>query len=154
MDTADYRNAYGFGAFCLRYFNASGADLAGGIGELRNNETHLIPRAMMALQGHVGDFAILGDDYDTPDGTAIRDYVHVTDLATAHVTALKLLLKGHSGGCFNLGTGTGLSVREILAMIRQVTGREVPHAIKPRRPGDPPTLVAKNPLSSAQSAEL
>ena len=86
---ADYRAAYGFGAFCLRYFNASGADPAGGIGELRDNETHLIPRAMMALQGHV-DFAVFGDDYDTPDGTAIRDYIHVTDLAAAHVAALKL----------------------------------------------------------------
>src|SRR5258708_269942 len=81
---ADYRAAYGFGAFCLRYFNASGADPAGGIGELRDNETHLIPRAMMALQGHV-DFAVFGDDYDTPDGTPIRDYIHVTDLAAKHV---------------------------------------------------------------------
>ena len=83
---SDYRNAYGFGAFCLRYFNASGAAADGGIGELRDNETHLIPRAMMALQGHLGDFAIFGDDYDTPDGTAIRDYIHVTDLAAAHVS--------------------------------------------------------------------
>ena len=82
---ADYRGAYGLGAFCLRYFNASGADAAGGIGEMRDVETHLIPRAMMALQGHVGDFAVFGDDYDTPDGTAIRDYIHVTDLALAHV---------------------------------------------------------------------
>ena len=82
---ADYRSAYGLGAFCLRYFNASGADAAGGIGELRDNETHLIPRAMMALQGHVTDFAVFGDDYDTPDGTAIRDYIHVTDLAAAHL---------------------------------------------------------------------
>ncbi|MGY8679141.1 UDP-glucose 4-epimerase GalE [Bradyrhizobium sp. UFLA05-153] len=139
---ADYRAAYGFGAFCLRYFNASGADLAGGIGELRDNETHLIPRAMMALQGHVGDFAVFGDDYDTPDGTAIRDYIHVTDLAAAHVAALKLLLEGHAGGSFNLGTGTGFSVREILSAIKQETGREVPHVIKPRRPGDPTYLVA------------
>lgn len=139
---ADYRSAYGFGAFCLRYFNASGADRAGGIGELRDNETHLIPRAMMALQGHVGDFAVFGDDYDTPDGTAIRDYIHVTDLAAAHVAALKLLLEGHSGGAFNLGTGSGFSVREVLAAIRAETGREVPHVIKPRRPGDPTYLVA------------
>jgi UDP-glucose 4-epimerase len=139
---ADYRAAYGFGAFCLRYFNASGADPAGGIGELRDNETHLIPRAMMALQGHVGDFAVFGDDYDTPDGTAIRDYVHVTDLAAAHVAALKLLLEGDAGGSFNLGTGAGFSVREILSAIRQETGREVPHVVKPRRPGDPTYLVA------------
>ncbi|MGY8667457.1 UDP-glucose 4-epimerase GalE [Bradyrhizobium sp. UFLA05-109] len=139
---ADYRTAYGFGAFCLRYFNASGADPAGGIGELRDNETHLIPRAMMALQGHVGDFAVFGDDYETPDGTAIRDYIHVTDLAAAHVAALKLLLEGHAGGSFNLGTGAGFSVRQILIAIKQETGREVPHVVKPRRQGDPTYLVA------------
>ena len=139
---ADYRNAYGLGSFALRYFNASGADASGGIGELRDNETHLIPRAMMALQGHVQDFAVFGDDYDTPDGTAIRDYIHVTDLAAAHVSALKLLMQGHGGGACNLGTGIGLSVREILAAIAAETGREVPHAVKPRRSGDPAYLVA------------
>jgi UDP-glucose 4-epimerase len=139
---ADYRSAYGLGAFCLRYFNASGADAAGGIGEMRDVETHLIPRAMMALQGHVGDFAVFGDDYDTPDGTAIRDYIQVTDLAAAHVEALKLLMQGHPGGAFNLGTGTGLSVREILSAIAAETGCEVPHVVKPRRPGDPTYLVA------------
>jgi UDP-glucose 4-epimerase len=139
---ADYRTAYGLGAFCLRYFNASGADASGGIGELRENETHLIPRAMMALQGHLPDFAIFGEDYDTPDGTAIRDYVHVTDLAAAHLAALKLLMQGDAGGAFNLGTGNGFSVREIVAAIAAETGREVPHVIKPRRPGDPAYLVA------------
>jgi UDP-glucose 4-epimerase len=138
----DYRSAYGLGSFCLRYFNASGADISGGIGELRDNETHLIPRAMMALQGHVGDFAVFGDDYDTPDGTAIRDYIHVTDLAAAHLLALKLLMQGHSGGAFNLGTGAGYSVREILSAIAAETGREVPHVVKPRRSGDPTYLVA------------
>jgi UDP-glucose 4-epimerase len=138
----DYRNAYGFGAFCLRYFNASGADESGDIGELRQPETHLIPRAMMALQGHVSDFAVFGDDYDTPDGTAVRDYIHVTDLAAAHVMALRLLMQGHQGGVFNLGTGTGFSVREILKAIIAVTGREVQHVIKPRRGGDPAYLVA------------
>ena len=91
---ADYRAAYGLGSFALRYFNASGADPAGGIGELRDVETHLIPRAMMALQGHVADFAVFGDDYDTPDGTAIRDYIHVTDLAAAHVLALEAAAAG------------------------------------------------------------
>src|SRR3569832_1937374 len=103
---SDYRSAYGLGAFCLRYFNASGADPAGGIGELRDNETHLIPRAMMALQGHV-DFAVFGDDYDTPDGTAIRDYIHVTVLAAAHVAALKLLETGHANNNNKHGTGSG-----------------------------------------------
>jgi UDP-glucose 4-epimerase len=139
---ADYRSAYGLGSFALRYFNASGADPAGGIGELREVETHLIPRAMMALQGHVGDFAVFGDDYDTPDGTAIRDYIHVTDLAAAHVQALKLLLQRHAGGVFNLGTGKGFSVREILRAIAAETGRDVPHTVKPRRSGDPTYLVA------------
>jgi UDP-glucose-4-epimerase GalE len=150
---ADFRQAYGLGAFCLRYFNASGADATGGIGELRNNETHLIPRAMMALQGHVGDFAVFGDDYDTPDGTAIRDYIHVTDLAAAHVKALKLLLQGHRGGAFNLGTGTGLSVREILSAIAAETGREVPHVVKPRRSGDPTYLVA-DPTAARETLEF
>jgi UDP-glucose-4-epimerase GalE len=139
---ADYRDAYGFGSFALRYFNASGADASGGIGELRDVETHLIPRAMMALQGHVPDFAVFGDDYDTPDGTAIRDYIHVTDLAAAHLLALQMLLQGHRGGAFNLGTGTGYSVREILGAIAAETGRAVPHLVKPRRAGDPTYLVA------------
>jgi UDP-glucose-4-epimerase GalE len=139
---SDYRDAYGLGSFALRYFNASGADASGDIGELRDNETHLIPRAMMALQGHVPDFAVFGDDYDTPDGTAIRDYIHVTDLAAAHVLALQLLLQGHLGGAFNLGTGTGFSVREILRAIEAETGRAVPHLVKPRRAGDPTYLVA------------
>jgi UDP-glucose-4-epimerase GalE len=138
----DYRSAYGLGSFALRYFNASGADADGGIGELRDPETHLIPRAMMALQGHVSDFAVFGDDYPTPDGTAVRDYIHVTDLAVAHVLALKLLLQGHRGGVCNLGTGQGFSVREILAAIAAATGRAVPHVIKPRRVGDPAWLVA------------
>jgi UDP-glucose-4-epimerase GalE len=147
---ADYRSAYGLGSFCLRYFNASGADASGDIGELRENETHLIPRAMMALQGHIGDFAVFGDDYDTPDGTAIRDYIHVTDLAAAHLLALQLLMQGHSGGALNLGTGTGFSVREILAAIAAETGREVPHVVKPRRPGDPTYLVA-NPAAARET---
>jgi UDP-glucose-4-epimerase GalE len=139
---ADYRSAYRLGAFCLRYFNASGADPSGGIGELRDHETHLIPRAMMALQGHISDFAVFGDNYDTPDGTAIRDYIHVTDLAEAHLLALKLLMQEDAGGTFNLGTGVGFSVREILAAIAAETGREVPHVVKPRRAGDPTFLVA------------
>jgi len=146
---SDYRKAYGLGAFCLRYFNASGADASAEIGELRENETHLIPRALMALQGHVHDFAIFGDDYDTPDGTAIRDYIHVTDLAAAHVAALKLLMQNHAGGAFNLGTGSGFSVRQILAAIAAETGREVSYTIKPRRSGDPAYLVA-DPAAARQ----
>jgi UDP-glucose 4-epimerase len=90
----------------------------------------------------VADFAVFGDDYDTPDGTAIRDYIHVTDLAAAHVLALELLMQGHRGGTFNLGTGSGFSVREILRAIAAETGRDVPHVVKPRRAGDPTYLVA------------
>jgi len=150
---ADYRYSYGLGSFCLRYFNASGADADGDIGELREYETHLIPRAMMALQGYVADFAVFGDDYDTPDGTAIRDYIHVTDLAAAHVAALKMLLQGHAGGVFNLGTGTGFSVREILGAIAAETGRAVPHQIKPRRAGDPTYLVA-NPTAARETLKF
>jgi UDP-glucose 4-epimerase len=150
---ADYRRAYGLGSFSLRYFNASGADASGSIGELRDHETHLIPRAMMALQGHLADFAVFGDDYDTPDGTAIRDYIHVTDLATAHLLALKLLMQGHAGGAYNLGTGTGLSVREILSAIAAETGRTVPHLIKPRRAGDPAYLVA-DPAAARETLQF
>jgi UDP-glucose-4-epimerase GalE len=146
---ADYRAAYGLRAIALRYFNACGADEDGELGELRDPETHLIPRAMMALQGHVADFAVFGADFETPDGTAVRDYVHVADLADAHVTALGLLLEGHAGGAFNLGTGRGLSVAEVLRAIERVTGARLPAITGPRRPGDPATLVADPSLAKA-----
>ncbi len=148
---ADYRRAYGMNSFCLRYFNACGAESSGSIGEFRDPETHLIPRAMMALRGHVRDFAIFGDDYETPDGTAIRDYIHVVDLAAAHVRAVNALLDGSRGGHYNLGTGSGFSVREVLAAIERESGLKVPVVTKPRRAGDPPILVA-NP--SAAQADL
>jgi UDP-arabinose 4-epimerase len=139
---ADYRTAYQFGSASLRYFNACGADASGSIGELRDAETHLIPRALMALQGHVSDFAIFGTDYDTPDGTAIRDYIHVDDLAAAHMAALELLMRGDLGDVFNVGTGVGYSVKQILEAIRIETGETIPCALRERRPGDPPILVA------------
>src|SRR4051812_1868587 len=138
----DYRSAYRLNSFCLRYFNACGADPSGTIGEFRDPETHLIPRAMMALQGHVGDFAIFGDDFDTPDGTAIRDYIHVADPAAAHVLALNALLEGAPGGSYNLGTGSGYSVRQVLTVIEGETGLRMPLVTKARRAGDPPILVA------------
>jgi UDP-glucose-4-epimerase GalE len=147
---ADYRRAYGLNSVCLRYFNASGADFSGVIGELRDPETHLIPRALMALQGHVEDFAIFGTDYPTPDGTPIRDYIHVVDLAKAHLLALEMLSGGHEGGIYNLGTGSGFSVREILRAITKETGRSVPTLVKPRRAGDPSVLVA-NPLAAKEA---
>jgi UDP-arabinose 4-epimerase len=139
---ADYRSAYQFNSISLRYFNACGADKSGTIGELRDPETHLIPRALMALQGYVSDFAIFGDDYDTPDGTAIRDYIHVDDLAVAHIAALKLLLSGDQGGVFNLGTGVGYSIRQVLDSVKVETGETVPWVMRARRVGDPPILVA------------
>jgi UDP-glucose 4-epimerase/UDP-arabinose 4-epimerase len=138
----DYRSAYQFRSVSLRYFNACGADLSATIGELRDPETHLIPRALMALLGHVSDFAVFGTDYDTPDGTAVRDYVHVDDLAAAHIAALELLLGGDMGDVFNLGTGVGYSVRQILDAVHSETGLDVPLVFKARRVGDPPILVA------------
>lgn len=139
---ADFRPAYGLRSIALRYFNACGADPDAEIGELRDPETHLIPRAMMALQGHIGDFAVFGTDFDTPDGTAIRDYIHVADLADAHVAALRLLLSGSPGGVFNLGTGSGYSVKEVLQAIEREAGERLPDVNGPRRPGDPAVLIA------------
>ncbi|WP_082525947.1 UDP-glucose 4-epimerase GalE [Brevundimonas sp. Root1279] len=127
----------------LRYFNACGADPDGEIGEFRQTETHLIPRAMMAIQGHIDDFQVFGEDFDTPDGTAIRDYIHVADLARAHVQALERLLGGAPGPqAFNLGTGEGYSVREVLQAISEVSGHSLPAPAGARRPGDPARLVA------------
>jgi UDP-arabinose 4-epimerase len=139
---ADFATAYSLNSVILRYFNACGASPEGHIGELRDPETHLIPRAMMALQGHIDDFRVFGSDYPTPDGTAIRDYVHVDDLAEAHVAALRLLLAGRRGDTFNLGTGQGYSVKQVLNAIETETGERLPAANGPRRPGDPAVLVA------------
>lgn len=146
----DYRHAYGLKSICLRYFNASGADLDGDLGELRSPETHLIPRAMMALQGHITDFAVFGSNFETDDGTAVRDYIHVSDLADAHVAALRRLLEGHGGGIYNLGTGYGHSVRQILQKIETVTGERLPHARGARRKGDPAILIADSSLAKRE----
>jgi UDP-arabinose 4-epimerase len=126
----------------LRYFNASGADATAEIGEQREVETHLIPRALMALLGHVDDFQVFGSDFATPDGTAIRDYIHVSDLADAHVLALQYLLTGAEGGVFNLGTGQGYSVGEVLRTVERITGRAMAAPTGARREGDPTRLVA------------
>lgn len=139
---ADAAAASGLNFTALRYFNASGADPEAEIGEQRDEETHLIPRAMMALQGHLDDFQVFGADFATPDGTAVRDYVHVSDLADAHVLALQALLGGAPGGVFNLGGGRGHSVGEVLDVIRRVTGRQIAPPAGSRRPGDPEVLVA------------
>jgi UDP-glucose-4-epimerase GalE len=136
-----YSPAYGLGYVSLRYFNAAGADEKGTIGEIHSPETHLIPSAFEAIRGERPALEIFGDKYPTADGTCLRDYIHVNDLAEAHVLALDYLTGG-SSVALNLGTGRGHSVREVLAMIKRVTGHEVPCRVAPPRPGDPPELVA------------
>ena len=144
---ADYQRAYDLRAICLRYFNASGADDAAEIGELRDPESHLIARAMMALQGHIHDFQLFGTDFRTPDGTAIRDYIHVVDLADAHCAALELLLRSGLTGVFNLGTGVGCSVKQVLDAVQAVARRALPAIAGSPQPGDPPQLVADPALA-------
>jgi UDP-glucose-4-epimerase GalE len=137
-----YSRAYGLRFAALRYFNAAGADDSGEIGELHNPETHLIPLALEATKHDGPALKVYGDDYPTPDGTCIRDYIHVNDLAEAHAIALNRLAKGAESFAVNLGTGQGCSVLEILQAAEQVTGRKVRRSIGPRRAGDPPALVA------------
>lgn len=142
-----YDHAYGFRYASLRYFNAAGADDSGEIGELHNPETHLIPLALSAAAGQGPALQVFGSDYPTPDGTCVRDYIHVNDLASAHVKALEHLAAGKDSFAVNVGTGTGASVREVISMAEKVTGKPVPHKMVPRRPGDPPALVA-NPAKA------
>jgi UDP-glucose-4-epimerase GalE len=138
-----YERAYGLKSVILRYFNAAGADPDSLIGEDHSPEIHLIPRAIDAALG--GEpLALFGDDYPTPDGTCLRDYVHVADLADAHVRALGRLEEGGASAHYNLGTGHPHSVREILTAVERVSGRQVPHSIQPRRAGDPSALFAAN----------
>ncbi|KAA5604248.1 UDP-glucose 4-epimerase GalE [Roseospira marina] len=139
---ADLHTAEGLRYAALRYFNAAGADPDGDLWETHQPETHLIPLTVQAALGLRPEIAVFGTDYDTPDGTCVRDYVHVADLAQAHVLALGRLLGGGAPLVANLGTGRGHSVREVVATVERVTGRPVPTRIAPRRPGDPPTLVA------------
>lgn len=138
---ADYAAAYGFGYAALRYFNAAGADPDGDIGEDHDPESHLIPIVLQVALGQRERVTIFGDDYPTADGTCVRDYIHVCDLATAHIRALERLKPG-TGICVNLGTGRGTSVLEIIEACREVTGHPIPTSIGPRRAGDPPELVA------------
>ena len=142
-----YDRAYGFRYASLRYFNAAGADDSGEIGELHDPETHLIPLALSAAAGVGTALQVYGSDYPTPDGTCIRDYIHVNDLASAHVKALEHLAAGKDSFAVNVGTGTGASVREVISMVEKVTGKPVPHKMVPRRAGDPPALVA-NPAKA------
>ena len=138
---ADYAQAYNLKYTALRYFNAAGASLDASIGEAHPVETHLIPLIFQAVIKHKA-LQVFGDDYQTPDGTCIRDYIHVLDLATAHVLALEKMVQTQQSAVYNLGTETGFSVLEIIKMVEQVTGLEVPYTISPRRAGDPARLVA------------
>ena len=137
-----YGEAYGVRHVSFRYFNAAGADESGEIGEIHDPEPHLIPAALGAIAGRRPPLEVFGDDYPTPDGTCIRDYVHVNDLAEAHVAGLDYLRCGGPSTAFNLGTGKGHSVKAVISTVESVTGRKVPSKIAARRPGDPPALVA------------
>jgi len=138
----DYDRAYGLKFISLRYFNAAGADPDGTLGEMHNPETHLIPNILSAIRGKKEYLEIYGTDFPTPDGTAIRDYIHVTDLAAAHVLALQKLLSSSVSESINLGTNKGHSVREIIAKAEEITGKKVPSRQKTRREGDVPVLLA------------
>ncbi len=136
-----FERAHGIVSVALRYFNAAGADPDGELGEDHEPEIHLIPRALDAASGGQG-LQIFGDDYPTPDGTCLRDYVHVTDLADAHVRALEALAETGRSGAYNLGTGRPHSVRDVISAVERITGRKVPWTLAPRRPGDPAILYA------------
>lgn len=141
----DFGRAYGLHSVSLRYFNASGADSAGEVGERHVPETHLIPCMFLAAEGEIPEMKLFGDDYPTADGTCVRDYIHVEDLARAHRLALEKLLTGEAQNLkVNLGTGSGYSVREMLKKTSEVIGKQVPYSISPRRAGDSPILVAQN----------
>ncbi|MBN2225323.1 MAG: UDP-glucose 4-epimerase GalE [Deltaproteobacteria bacterium] len=140
----DFSAAYGLRFVSLRYFNAAGADPDGELGERHDPETHLIPAVLMAAGGISDEIVIFGDDYPTPDGTCVRDYVHITDLVDAHLLALEGLNAGGMGGCYNLGSEKGHSVNEVIETAKAVTGRPITVRVGPRRPGDPSTLIASS----------
>ena len=141
---ADFGTAYGLKSVCFRYFNAAGADPGGRLGEDHNPETHLIPLVLLAAMGKRDSISIFGTDYPTPDGTCVRDYIHVTDLANAHLLGLQYLFKGGENQVFNLGNGNGFSVKQVIEAARQVTGKEINVVECDRRPGDPPALVGSS----------
>ena len=141
---SDYSNAYNLTYVSLRYFNAAGADPDSEIGELHNPETHLIPLILDAASGKRSNIKIFGTDYDTPDGTCLRDYIHVTDLADAHLKALQYLENGGKSDYFNLGNGNGFSVLEVIEKAREITGKEIIAVEDKRRQGDPPILVGSS----------
>jgi UDP-glucose 4-epimerase len=139
---ADYDAAYGLKSVCLRYFNAAGADPDGELGECHEPETHLIPLILQVASGRRPHISVYGTDYDTPDGTCIRDYIHVRDLSSAHLLAVERLAAGGASARYNLGNGNGFSVAEVIEAARRVTGHPIPVVVAGRRAGDPPRLVA------------
>ncbi|MEK9940379.1 MAG: UDP-glucose 4-epimerase GalE [Methylotenera sp.] len=138
----DFAAAYGQQYIALRYFNAAGADPQARIGEKHEPETHLIPLILQAIAGKRPPLQVFGQDYDTPDGTCVRDYIHVDDLAQAHLLAAEYLSRGGDSGAFNLGNGAGYSVNEVIETAQSITGKTVPYTLAPRRSGDPARLVA------------
>ncbi|MBT8413290.1 MAG: UDP-glucose 4-epimerase GalE [Boseongicola sp.] len=142
MMLADFATAHALKTINFRYFNVAGAAPGAGIGQSHAEPTHIIPRLLIALEGGTGHMTINGDDYQTPDGTCVRDYIHVTDLVNAHIAGLKRLLEGHEGGSYNLGTGHGASVREVIEAAGEVVGHMPQIQIGPRRPGDAVRLVS------------
>ena len=136
--------AHGVHYVALRYFNACGAHVSGEIGEAHNPETHLIPLILQVPNGQRESISIFGDDYDTKDGTCVRDYIHVTDLAQAHILAVKYLMNGGKSDVFNLGNGVGFTVKEVIETARKVTGHPIPAVVSPRRGGDPAKLIASS----------
>lgn len=139
---ADYAHAFGLRSVCFRYFNAAGAHPDGQLGEAHDPETHLIPNVLRAVRGEIPALNIFGQDYPTPDGTCVRDYIHILDLASAHLKALEWMDKTPGASIFNLGNGNGFSILDVMKTVTQVTGKEVPHTFGPRRAGDAGILVA------------
>jgi len=139
---ADYDLAYGLKSVCLRYFNAAGADPEGELGERHVPESHLIPLVLQAASGRREAITVYGQDYDTPDGTCIRDYIHINDLCQAHLLALEQLLSGAESAAYNLGNGAGFSVKQVIDVAKEVTGKTIPVLMGERRGGDPARLVA------------
>ncbi len=146
----DYDKAYGLRSTCLRYFNAAGADPEGELGERHIPETHLIPLILQAASGRREDIKVFGDDYETDDGTCVRDYIHINDLCDAHSLALDLMIKNDSSARFNLGNGTGFSVKQVIDVVKQVSGNDFKVTIEPRRDGDPAILVADATLAKKE----
>ncbi|MBW4487848.1 MAG: UDP-glucose 4-epimerase GalE [Trichocoleus desertorum ATA4-8-CV12] len=146
----DFDVAYDFKSVCFRYFNAAGADPGGLLGEDHNPETHLLPLVLMTALGQRESVSIFGTDYPTPDGTCIRDYIHVSDLATAHLLGLEYLLQGGNSEVFNLGNGNGFSVRQAIEVAQQVIGKSIAAIERDRRPGDPPSLIGSSDKARSQ----